>query len=179
MSEMYVALLRGINVGGKNSLPMKELAGMFARAGCREVRTYIQSGNVVFGADDVEGLAERIAAEIEQRFGMRVPVILRSGAEMRKALRSNPFAKAGVEESMLHVYFLADKPAAAAVKALDYERSPGDSFVVAGREIYLHLPDGVARTKLTNVYFDKQLATVSTLRNWRTVVTLAGWMGVG
>jgi uncharacterized protein (DUF1697 family) len=173
----HVALLRGINVGGKNKLPMKELAAIFAALGCGDVRTYVQSGNVVFTAESVAGLAGHIAVEIEGRLGLRVPAILRTAAELRRVVESNPFLKAGVAAELLHVYFLeCEAPAKERVKALDYGRSPGDSFVVSGREIYLHLPNGVARTKLTNAYFDRQLGTVSTLRNWRTVMTLAEWM---
>ena len=176
----HVALLRGINVGGKNKLPMKELAGMFVRAGCSDVQTYIQSGNVVFRADPaivpIDSLPIRIEAAISQQFGLKVPVILWSAAEMQRALAANPFVKAGVAEELLHIYFLAEAGTRAAVQALDHERSPGDTFVVAGRKIYLHLPDGVAHTKLTNVYFDRQLGTVSTLRNWRTVVALTSLM---
>ena len=175
---LYVALLRGINVGGKNRLPMKELAGIFSDAGCTDVRTYIQSGNVVFAAENVGGLEQRLSQGIDERLGLRVPVVMRNGAEMRRALRGNPFVKARVPDEMLHVYFLADQPAASAVTALDGERSSGDTFVVAGREIYLHLPSGAARTKLTNVYFDKALGTICTLRNWRTACALGGMMGV-
>ncbi|NYF78628.1 DUF1697 domain-containing protein [Granulicella arctica] len=175
---MHVALLRGINVGGKNSLPMVELVRMFEAAGCGEVKTYIQSGNVVFRSENVAGLGARISEEIAGRLGLRVPVILRSAVQMRSAVAKNPFVKAGVAAELLHVYFLGDAGSAAAVKGLDVERSPGDSFAVVGREVYLHLPNGVARTKLTNVYFDKALGTVSTMRNWRTVGVLAGMMGV-
>src|SRR5581483_3195326 len=91
----YVALLRGINVGGKNLLPMKELAAMFERAGCSEVRTYIQSGNVVFAASAsvVKTLAEKIGAQIEKQFGFRAPVVLRSADELRAAIRDNPYVK--------------------------------------------------------------------------------------
>jgi uncharacterized protein (DUF1697 family) len=177
--QMHLALLRGINVGGKNKLPMKELAAIFAEAGCGAVRTYVQSGNVVFTAESVAGLADRVTAEIEGQFGLRIPVVLRGAEAMRGVVLGNPFLKAGIADDWLYVYFLAcEAPAREIVKALDYERSSGDSFVVSGREIYLHLPAGAARTKLTNAYFDRQLGTVSTMRNWRTVVTLAEWMGV-
>ena len=84
--------------------------------------------------------------------------------------------KAGAPLETLHVYFLADKADAAAVRGLDAERSPGDSFVVKGREVYLHLSNGMARTKLTNVYFDSKLKTVSTARNWKTVGKLVEMM---
>ena len=84
---------------------------------------------------------------------------------------------AGLQADPLHVYLLADWPEKTAIQGLDAERSPGDSFVVKGREIYLHLPQGMARTKLTNAYFDSKLKTVSTARNWRTVAKLVEMCG--
>jgi uncharacterized protein (DUF1697 family) len=170
-SSRYVALLRGINVGGKNMLPMKDLAAMFVGAGCGDVATYIQSGNVVFSAVDkvVAGLGGRIAKQVEERFGMRVPIVLRSAAEIGAVIRSNPFLKA---EEMLHVCFLADQPGKDLVAGLDAGRSAPDVFAVVGREIYMQLANGVSGTKLTNAYFDSKLKTVSTIRNWRTVLKL-------
>ena len=175
-APLHVALLRGVNVGGKNRLPMRELSALFAGAGCSGVKTYLQSGNVVFAAEELAGLEARLARAIEAQFGLRVPVVMRSADEMRRTVRDNPFVKARVPEEMLHVYFLADEPGMEAVQGLNAERSPGDTFVVIGREIYLHLPSGVARTKLTNLYFDKALGTVSTLRNWKTCLALAAMM---
>ena len=173
---MYLALLRGINVGGKASLPMKELAAIFAAAGARNVRTFIQSGNVIFEADNPEPTVAAVTAEIARVYGYPGRIVVRSAAELAVAYQANPFAKAGAPLDTLHVYFLADMPDKAAVKALDPDRSPGDSFVVKGREVYLQLPDGMARTKLTNVYFDSKLKTVSTARNWKTVGKLVGML---
>ncbi|HEY6376537.1 MAG TPA: DUF1697 domain-containing protein [Edaphobacter sp.] len=169
-----VALLRGINVGGKNILPMKELAAMFVASGCGDVATYIQSGNVVFsaGAGVAKGLAGLISQRIEERFGLRIPVVMRTDEELGAVIRENPYLKGGVPEELLHVYFLADVPGAAEVGKLDPLRSAPDAFSVRGREVYLHLPNGMARTKLTNAYFDSKLGTVSTARNWRTVLKL-------
>jgi uncharacterized protein (DUF1697 family) len=166
-----VALLRGINVGGKNLLPMKDLAGLFGEAGCADVRTYIQSGNVLFRANPAraERLPPLIAKGIAERFGYRTAVLLRSVEELGETIRNNPFAAAGVPESWLHVMFLASRPDASRVAALDPDRSPPDAFVVRGREIYLQCPNGVGKSKLTNAWFDAQLATTSTGRNWRTV----------
>jgi uncharacterized protein (DUF1697 family) len=174
-SSRHVALLRGINVGGKNMLPMKELAAMFARAGCGDVVTYIQSGNVVFRATGqvAAGLSGAITSEVEKRFGMKVPVVLRSAAEIAAVISRNSFLINGASEEMLHVCFLADRPGKELVAGLDAGRSGPDAFAVAGREIYLHLANGVAGTKLTNAYFDSKLKTVSTMRNWRTVLKLA------
>lgn len=172
--DTYVALLRGINVGGKNKLPMADLVAIFAAAGCRDVRTYIQSGNVVFVANATT--AKRVSAVVSNRiaddFELNVPVVTRSAAELSKAARSNPFLKQGVDPVYLHVAFLAETPARSDVTKLDPNRSPGDTFDVRGREVYLHLPNGVARTKLTTAYFDSALGTVSTVRNWRTVLKL-------
>ena len=169
--DVNIALLRGINVGGKNKLPMKELAALFVDAGCEDVRTYIQSGNVVFrtGSADAGEIASIISGSILERFGSRVPVIVRTAGELEAIAQGNPFVKAGAETDKLHVMFLAELPDSASVEALDRARSPGDEFVVVGREIYLHCPNGVARSKLTNSYFDSKLSTTSTSRNWRTV----------
>ena len=174
VGSVHVALLRAINVGGKNMVPMKSLASMFVDAGCSGVETYIQSGNVIFHADSA--LALRIPALISEaltdRFGFHVPVLTRTATELSRVARSNPFLRAGAELEILHVAFLADRPGAAKVKALDPNRSPPDQFAVRGCEIYLRLPNGAGRTKLTNSYLDSKLATTSTLRNWRTVLKL-------
>jgi uncharacterized protein (DUF1697 family) len=167
----HIALLRGINVGGKNKLPMRDLAAMFEDVGCTNVRTYIQSGNVLFDApaSQIRRLPACICERIRKDFGYNVPVIMRSADELAATVRSNPFAKKGADEKLLHVMFLADPPKPALVRQLDAHRSPPDEFRVKGREIYLYLPNGVAKTKLTNAYFDSKLATISTSRNWRTV----------
>jgi uncharacterized protein (DUF1697 family) len=172
----YCALLRGINVGGKAKLPMKELAAIFAACGATGVKTYIQSGNVVFASEDAEACVAAVTAAIAKQYGYPGRIVLRSGAEMKSCLANNPFARAGAEESALHVYFLAEAPRPDAVKGLDAGRSTPDEFVVKGREVFLFLPNGMARTKLTNAYFDSRLGTVSTARNWRTVGALVGML---
>lgn len=179
MSATSLALLRGINVGGKNKLPMTDLRDLFAQAGCRDVRTYIQSGNVIFNADSatVASLPGLISTQIAERFGYRVPLVLRTAEEMGDVIRHNPFIAAGAAEDALHALFLAESPDARRVAALDPDRSPPDTFVARGQEIYLLLPNGAGRTKLTNGYFDTKLATISTGRNWRTVTTLFALMG--
>lgn len=178
MGERYVALLRGINVGGKNKLPMKDLAAMFEAATCTDVRTYIQSGNVVFTAEPevAQALPDVISGRIVEDFGYHVPVVLRSLPEMEEAVANNPFFAEGASPETLHIMFLADTPGAERVDALDPDRSPPDRFAVLGREVYLSLPNGAGNSKLTNQYFDRQLGTVSTARNWRTVTTLLAMM---
>lgn len=174
MMGSHVALLRGINVGGRNKLSMGDLATIFTDAGCADVITYIQSGNVVFRADDklVLLLPSLIADEIAARFGLRVPVVTRSAAEFDTVASSNPFLDLESDFTKLHVVFLADRPTPAEIESLDPNRSPGDTFIVHGSEIFIHLPNGAARSKLTNAYFDSRLGTTSTARNWKTVLKL-------
>jgi uncharacterized protein (DUF1697 family) len=171
---VHVALLRGINLG-KRRLPMKDLARIFEDAGCADVRTYIQSGNVLYraGAALARRVPDLIQAAIAERFGFDAPVVTRTAAAIASIVRANPYAdEAAADPKSVHVAFLADRPTASAVSSLDPNRSPPDTFLVRGREIYLHLPNGAARSKLTNPWFDARLGTVSTSRNWRTVTTL-------
>jgi uncharacterized protein (DUF1697 family) len=171
---VHVALLRGINMAGHKRLPMKDLADLFAAAGAREVRTYIQSGNVVFRA--APEAAERVAAAVErgmaERFGFTAPVVLRTAEALAAVAADNPFTTDGVDPTTLHVLFLADTPDAERVATLDPDRSPPDAFAVGAREVYLHLPNGAARSRLTPDYFDRRLGTTCTGRNWRTVLKL-------
>ena len=173
-SRPYVALLRGINVGGRHKLLMRELAAMFVEAGCEDVRTYIQSGNVVFRADPslADGLSARITTAIAASHGYQIPVVIRTAADLARVVRGNPFLADGADPTKLYVGFLAEAPDPAKVARLDPDRSPPDAFVVRGDEVYLHFPNGVARSKLTNNYLDRTLGTVSTIRNWRTVCKL-------
>ncbi len=152
---------------------------MFTDAGCGSVSTYIQSGNVVFEAS--AALARLIPTLIEKAiadsFGYQVPLVTRTGAELRRIVGGNPFLRSVADRGTLHVAFLAGAPAAAKVKALDPGRSAPDAFAVRGREIYLHCPNGFGRTRLTNAYFDSKLGTTSTVRNWKTVVKLVDLTG--
>lgn len=170
----WVALLRGINVGGKHKLPMKNLAAIFEALGCMDVRTFIQSGNVVFRA--TQELAASIplsaATAIEAEFGFGVPVVVRSTAELGAVLAGNPFLARGENEDLQHVLFLSDTPKAARLEKLELERFLPDAFAVHGNNIYLHVPGGVAKTKMTNAYFDSRLACICTGRNLRTVRAL-------
>lgn len=170
-TERFVGLLRGINVGGKNKLAMKDLAAVFTACGCTNVSTYIQSGNVVFdaAADAEEKLRSDVPARILKAHGLTVPLVVRSRDEIAAVPSLNPYASRAIDDAKFYVYFLGDAPAAAAVAGLDPNRSPGDECTVVGRDVYVWLRTGAADTKLTNAWFDKQLSTVSTARNWRTV----------
>ncbi len=169
----YLALFRGINVGGKNMIPMKALIDMFTGVGCENVRTFIQSGNVYFEAQKelMTGLPGLIAAQTTKKFKYSVPIIVRSASQLQKVVAGNPFADATAADN-LHVLFLAEKPAAKAVQSLDPNRSPGDRYVVKGSEIYACYGNGMGNTKLTSAYFDSKLKTICTGRNWRTTTRL-------
>ena len=135
--------------------------------------TYIQSGNVVFCSPGNSKLdAATLAARIEKTFGFAVPVIVRTADELEAVIRRNPFPKADPDKERMHVSFLPSEPTAEQIASLDPNRSKGDTFKVLGREIYMLLPNGAGNSKLTNAYFDSKLKTVSTARNWRTVLKL-------
>jgi uncharacterized protein (DUF1697 family) len=173
MPATHLALFRGINVGGKNMLPMKDLAAIFAAARAEDVRTFIQSGNVLFNAEpkNAPDISGRVLATVKKRFGIEPPIVLRTSAQMRGVVKGNPYLDEP-ESERLYVMFLADRPKAASVKGLDPNRSPSDRYTVVGTEIFMHLATGAAKTKLTNAYFDSKLATISTSRNWRTTTKL-------
>ena len=138
-----VALLRGVNVGGKNKVPMRELCAVFAEAGCMQAESYIQSGNVVFRSEcAIEELQQKLARRIEERFEFAVPVVVRSAEELRRAMRENPFAREGVPEDRLYVMFLRDWPMSEGLARLEMERFLPDRFAVVRGEIYLDLVTG-------------------------------------
>jgi uncharacterized protein (DUF1697 family) len=168
-----VALLRGINLGPHKRMSMKDLVAVFEKCGCTDVGTYIQSGNVVFTAPSHGIDAAAIEARIAKRFGFEAPVVLRTAEELDAVIAANPYPKCDQEKDRPHVSFLASEPLAEHVALLDPQRSPGDSFTVIGREVYLLFPTGLANNKLTSQYFDSRLKTISTARNWRTVLGLA------
>jgi uncharacterized protein (DUF1697 family) len=169
----YVALLRGINVGGKHKLAMRDLKKIFEQAGCANVATHIQSGNVIFEASRTIAAAVPGAVQwaIEKHAGFATPVIVRSAGQMRAIIDHNPYAKDS-DANRLHVMFLSNEPAATAVASLGRLRGHPDDFTVSGSNIYLRLLNGVAGTKLTNAWFDRELETISTGRNWRTTTRL-------
>jgi uncharacterized protein (DUF1697 family) len=164
----FVALLRGVNVGGKNPLAMVELRALVESLGFADVRTFIQSGNVVFSSDEPV-VALDLERPIEARFGLAVAVVLRTAAELERVVQADPFPEA--ERARVHVGFMAGRPRAAAAAALDHARFLPEEFVVSGRELYLHLPSGMARTTLP-AYLGRALDVPTTLRNWNTVTKL-------
>lgn len=175
VTTAFVALLRGVNVGLANRLAMAPLRAAFEAAGGREVETLLQSGNVVFAApaDQGEAIAARVRAEIARAFSIDAPIVLRDADAWRRLVADNPFLAAGVDPDILHIACLSTTPSVAQIARLEVQRSPPDAFAVVGANVYLSLPNGVARSKLTNAWLDARLGVVSTMRNWRTVAKLA------
>jgi len=169
----FVALLRGVNVGGR-TLPMQQLRDLVASLGHTDVVTYIQSGNVLFGSgrDDRDAIAHEIRAAIDATVGHDVTVVLRTPAELERVIATNPFADRG-DTSPLHVTFLAEPRSAETLERLDAAARVGDEFHVTDLEIYVWCPTGYGRTVLTNEFFERRLLVAATTRNWRTVTTLA------
>lgn len=177
--ETFVALLRGINVGGRKTVPMAELRSALAGIGLEGVATYIQSGNVVFRAPsrDAKSLAGTIESSIDETFGVSARVVLRTRDELAAVTEGSPFVERGADPAKLHVVFLERRPDASAVAELDPGRSPPDELEPRGREIYLHLPNGMGRTKLSVDYFERRLGVAATARNWKTVLKLVELAG--
>jgi uncharacterized protein (DUF1697 family) len=168
----WVALFRGINVGGNNMLPMKDLAALLEALGLRDVRTYIQSGNVVFTASGTAGpLAGRIGAAVERRCGFRPQLLLLGTTELARALAANPFPEAAATPQFLHLWFLAGRPARGAEAALAALAATDERFVLRGKVLYLHAPRGIGNSKLA-ARAERALGVPATARNWRTATTL-------
>jgi uncharacterized protein (DUF1697 family) len=172
VASKYVAFVRAVNVGGRNKLPNNALAAIFERAGCRDVETYIQSGNVVFSASAT--VRKRLACVVENAIavehGFSPTVLLRSAEALSAIALTRPFP--GADPKHLHFAFLSAAPTARAIAALDGARFAPDAFAVHGDTIYLHCPNGIGKSKLTSAYFDSKLGVVSTVRNHNTLLAL-------
>ena len=164
----YVALVRGVNVGGRNKVSMSALRDLVESLGHTDVATYIQSGNVVFTSkkDVTPASLERA---IESEFGLDIALVLRTRAALKRTVNANPFADADLKT--VHVGFMAAKPAAAVVRTLDTDQFAPEEFAIKGTDLYLHLPNGMGRAKLP-AYLDRKLKVPTTVRNWNTVCKL-------
>ena len=158
-----VALLRGINVGGKHKVPMKDLAALFEAAGFSDVKTYIQSGNVVF--DGPTSLnAKKLETAIEKHFKLNVSVAVRTHAQLKKVIDGCPYD----DPSLVHVGFIVKKPK---TTDIDVSQFAPEEFTVKADEIYFHLPNGVGNSKMM-VFLSRRLGSEMTVRNWNTVTKL-------
>ncbi len=172
---VYIAMLRGINLAGHKRMKMDQLRESLQALGFEQVRTYVQSGNVIFktAKHSPLDLSKRIEERILRDFGYSVSVISKTAEEMGKTIQSNPFLKEkGTDSSKLHVTFLSEAPAQSALKKLDELTAGPDQFRYSGKEIYLYCPNGYGRTKLSNNALERALSVRATTRNWKTVNSL-------
>jgi uncharacterized protein (DUF1697 family) len=171
----FVALLRAVNVGGNNKLPMSTLRASLETAGFDDVVTYIQSGNVVLKAPErsSEVVARRVEAAITAQIGITIDVLIRSAKELASVIKANPYVGRVPDVTKLHVLFLDRKPNTAALDALAQKPFEPDEFTAGRSEVYLHCPDGVGRSKLVIAIGPKLAPAVATMRNWNTVTKLA------
>ncbi len=169
----YIALLRGINVGGNNKLPMKELVTVLAELGLRNVKTYIQSGNVVFQSDraDTAALSAEITAAIRKSHGFAPYVLLLDAQAMQAAIAANPFPAGEAEPKSLHLFFMDVTPQKINWETLERLKAPNERYQLLDNVFYLHAPDGIGRSKLAEA-IGKGWGVNITARNWRTVITI-------
>lgn len=173
--ETYIAILRGINVSGQKMIPMKDLQALLQELPLQQVRTYIQSGNVLFEAEatDAQVLAGKIESKLFDRYQFHVPVLIRTAGELQAALERNPFLQQREPETdKLHVTFLAEAPLQGHIDQVSGLDFAPDKWVIAGKEVFLYCPQGYGRTKLNNTFFEKKLGVRATTRNLKTVLQL-------
>lgn len=168
--KTYVALLRGVNVGGRNKLLMEDLVNLLENAGSQEVKTYIQSGNAVFRnpTDNPAELSSKVGIGIKQTRGFEPRVLLLEAEDLRQAIITNPFTDAEDDPANLHVYFLEFTPQAPDLAGLDALRSEGERIALKGKCFYLHAPSGAGKSKLA-ARAERLLGVPTTARNWKTV----------
>jgi uncharacterized protein (DUF1697 family) len=169
--ETCIALLRGINVSGHRPLKMDALRNMMENLGFDRVRTYVQSGNVVFRSSETDlGFAgEKISAEIESSYGYDVPVIVLSQEKLREVILGNPFRDdVSKDPAYFHVSFLSSPVTDPDIAAIEVKVQEGEAFVISEDHIYLYCPHGYGRTKLNNSFLEQTLKTGTTTRNWKT-----------
>lgn len=175
----YLALLRGVNVGG-NKLSMAELRELLAGLGHTGVRTHLQTGNAIFRTgradDDRAALATTLASAITGRLGARTTVLLRTRDELAAVLAADPFGARGVDPARRYLTFLDATPEPARVAALVPGYGAPDAYELGDRVVYVHCPDGYGRTKLSNAYFERALKVPATSRGLRVASRLLEMM---
>lgn len=168
-----IALLRGINVGGNNKLPMKELTTLLAGLGLHNVKTYIQSGNVVFQSNRTvtNELSQEITAAIQQSYGFAPYVLILEAQALQAVITANPFPEGEAEPKSLHLFFMDATPQKINWDTLERLKAPNERYQLIDTVFFLHAPDGIGRSKLAEL-IGKGWGVNITARNWRTVTTI-------
>ena len=167
----YISILRGINVSGQNLIKMDALKKIYESLHFEDVKTYIQSGNVVFstGETDLKKLENLITSQIENEFGTEVPVIVLKAETLENIIKNNPFVKDKQKDtSFIHITFLADKPKEIDKDSIENKKQQGEEIEFSENAIYLYCPNGYGRTKLNNNFLENKLKIKATTRNWKT-----------
>lgn len=171
----YISFLRGINVSGKNMIGMADLKKLFGNLGFTDIQTYVQSGNVIFRAENTDpGKAEKMITEaIRCEFSFEVPVIVLTPAKLERIINGNPFRDdPGKDPSFMHVTFLASAPAAFDPTQILAKKAEGEEIAFSDEAVYLFCPNGYGNTKLSSQFLENKLGVTATTRNWRTTMQL-------
>ncbi len=173
--KTYIAILRGINVGGKKKIRMADLQTQLSEAGLKNIRTYIQSGNVIFkhAASHAPVIAQEIETVILKHYGFQVPVLVLTVDELAVILSNNPFLNdKHADSNLLHVTFLSEQPQQNSADNVAKKDDQPNECSIGGRAVYLFCPNGYSKTTFTNTFFEKTLNVTATTRNWKTANTL-------
>lgn len=170
----FIAMLKGINVSGHKIIKMERLRASFADLGFANVRTYVQSGNVIFETNESPaGLAAKIEGQILKDNGFDVPVLTKTAAELAGIIERNPLVKdKAIDQEKLHVTFLSSDPPKDALSLLRPLAAGAEQVRIIGRAVYLYCPNGYGNTKLTNRAIEKKFSCHATTRNWKTTLML-------
>lgn len=178
--ETYIALLRGINVNGQKLIKMDRLKSIFESMQVRQVRTYIQSGNVLFEAEEesTDQLRRSIETKLKEELGYEVDVVVRTKSELERTIAQNPFGDMeSPDDGKLYVSFLSEEPTAEALDVLASFQSDADEYRADGREVYIRCRGQYGKSLFSNNFLEKKLGVTATTRNWQTVNKLAGMAG--
>lgn len=171
--KIKIAILRGINVGGKRKILMSDLRLLLEKIGFKDVKTYIQSGNVIFKSNKSNAeIISEIKKTVNQNFGFDVPVIIRTSEDLEHIVNSNTFYKQENDVSKLHLTFLSTKPTNDIIGKVELFNSSPDKFIIKDENVFIYCEGKYHKSKLTNNFFEKKLEVEATTRNWKTVLKL-------
>lgn len=168
--KTHISLLRGINVGGNTTIAMAELKKVYESLSFKNVRTYLNSGNVLFESESTD--ASAIEKAIEKKFGHNVTVLLREPRDLKRIIESNPFRHKKADPATLHVAFLSLPVSKLAITSLAVPAGEAVEFFPGKEELFLYYPNGAGRSRFTNALLEKKLNARATSRNWNTVNAL-------
>ena len=171
----YISLLRGINVGGNKKIKMDSLRDGFSSLGYTNIKTYIQSGNILFCSkeEDKTKLEREISSMIMDKYGFDVPVLVLNSDDLNEVITNNPFANSiNHKKEFIHITFISNEVKEINYKEIESKKESEDEYKIINKAIYLYLPKGYGNTKIHNNFFEKLLKTQATTRNWKTCLEL-------